>query len=167
MGIASVSVSTASSYAGQAGGTRPHHHGGGNQNLRQLASSLQSGDLSGAQKAFDGLQQANANGGSSNARTQALSQNSNYKTLQDALSSGDLAGAQKAFGALQQDMKSARGERNESRENDGDKDDVGAASSSAASSSASGAGLTINISTGASGSSPGNGSNGTSINVLV
>ncbi len=74
------------------------------QSFKQLASSLQSGDLSGAQKAFSTLQ----NLLSSN---QSGSQNSPIKNdltaLGQALSSGDISTAQSDFSQLQTDLQSS------------------------------------------------------------
>ncbi len=69
--------------------------------FRQLGSSLQSGDLEGAQKAYDALQQdmqssGKTQGGLNSSKNNALQQ------LGDSLKAGDLAGAQKAFAALKQ-----------------------------------------------------------------
>jgi hypothetical protein len=70
--------------------------------LQQLGQALQSGDLAGAQKAFNAIQTlgqggpfANADPFRNNQREQAFS------AIGQALQSGDLAGAQQAFAALQ------------------------------------------------------------------
>jgi hypothetical protein len=86
------------------------HHGGGSsenaQNLKALSSSLSSGDLAGAQKAFAAL--------TANAPKNAAAQNSplgqDVSALRQALQSGDVAGSQKAFATLQQDMQARGGE---------------------------------------------------------
>ncbi len=68
--------------------------------FKQLGSSLQSGDLAGAQKAFSALQQdVQASGQQSGTNTQT---DAAMQKLQDSLKSGDLAGAQQAFAALKQ-----------------------------------------------------------------
>ena len=84
------------------------------QDFKQLASSLQSGDLAGAQKAYTALQQllqSNQSGGQSSNAQQASSSNNpiqnDFAALGQALSSGDLSGAQSAFSQLQTDMKAA------------------------------------------------------------
>jgi len=76
------------------------------QNFKALGDALKSGDLAGAQKAFDTIQ-ANApkNGANSGSGT-GNSQNplsNDFNALGTALQSGDLASAQKAFATLQQD----------------------------------------------------------------
>ena len=84
------------------------------QDFKQLASSLQSGDLSGAQKAYAALQQllqSNQSGGPSSNAQQASSTNNpiqnDFAALGSALQSGDLSSAQSAFSQLQTDMKAA------------------------------------------------------------
>lgn len=77
------------------------------QDFNDLATALQSGDLSGAQQAFTALQKDSPQ----------LAQGLNNATdplgkalgnLASALKSGDLAGAQKAFAALQQIAQGVR-----------------------------------------------------------
>ena len=84
------------------------------QDFKQLASSLQSGDLTGAQQAYSALQQlqqSNQAGGQSSNAQQASSTNNpiqnDFAALGSALQSGDLSGAQSAFSQLQTDMKAA------------------------------------------------------------
>jgi len=84
------------------------------QDFKQLASALQSGNLSGAQKAYSALQQlqqSNQSGGqSSNGQAASSSNNpiqNDFAALGQALSSGDLSGAQTAFSQLQTDMQAA------------------------------------------------------------
>jgi len=84
------------------------------QDFKQLASSLQSGDLTGAQKAYAALQQllqSNQSGGQSSNAQQASSTNNpiqnDFAALGSALQSGDLSSAQSAFSQLQTDMKAA------------------------------------------------------------
>ena len=83
------------------------------QDFKQLASSLQSGDLSGAQQAYAALQQLQQSvqprGQSSNGQ-QASSNNSiqnDFAALGQALGNGDLSTAQSAFSQLQTDMLAA------------------------------------------------------------
>ena len=79
------------------------------QDFQNLASALQSGDLSGAQKAFAQLQQDGPNAGqtqNSQNPNQGNGQNNPFQALASALQSGDLSGAQQAFSQLQQSMKS-------------------------------------------------------------
>jgi hypothetical protein len=84
------------------------------QDFKQLASSLQSGDLTGAQQAYAALQQlqqSNQSGGQSSNGQQASSTNNpiqnDFAALGSALQSGDLSSAQSAFSQLQTDMKAA------------------------------------------------------------
>ena len=84
------------------------------QDFKQLAGTLQSGDLAGAQQAFAALQQlqqSDRSGGQSSNRQPANPGNNpiqnDFAALGQALSSGDLAGAQTAFSQLQTDMKAA------------------------------------------------------------
>ncbi|MGB8275635.1 MAG: hypothetical protein WCF16_10250 [Alphaproteobacteria bacterium] len=80
----------------------------------QLAQSLTSGDLSGAQQAFTSLQQILQSSGQAGAQGDKNNPSGQSKIQQDlatvgqALQSGDIAGAQKAFASLQQDLQAAR-----------------------------------------------------------
>jgi hypothetical protein len=79
------------------------------QALQSLQKSLAVGDLTGAQSAFQTLQQVNqnlvtANGSASPGSSQI---STDLTALGSALSSGDLSGAQSAFAAVQSDFKSA------------------------------------------------------------
>ena len=87
--------------------------------FQQLSQALQSGDLAGAQAAFEALSNLGQNASSStSSSTSSSASNSgpfrNSKLAQDfnnlgqALQSGDLAGAQKAFATLQQDIRASR-----------------------------------------------------------
>jgi hypothetical protein len=77
--------------------------------FQQLAQALQSGDLTGAQQAFAGLQQnrspSAAQGQNSSQSGQNNSLAADFNTLGQALQSGDLSSAQKAFATLQKDMQ--------------------------------------------------------------
>lgn len=101
-----------------------HHHSGGTQgtggdsggsstiknDFNTLATALQSGDLTGAQKAFATLQQDMQNTGqtqSAQQTSQTSQQNNDFNTLAKALQSGDLTGAQQAFTSLMQDAQTA------------------------------------------------------------
>jgi hypothetical protein len=79
------------------------------QTLQTLQNSLASGDLTGAQSAFQTLQQLNQNlttaSGSSASNGSPLS--TDLAALGSALTSGDLATAQSAFTTVQGDLKSA------------------------------------------------------------
>jgi hypothetical protein len=84
------------------------------QDYSQLATALQSGDLSGAQSAFSTLQSLNGQGQSSAVSSTGTSSNSSasgntisndFAALGQALKSGSIANAQSAFAQLQTDMQ--------------------------------------------------------------
>ena len=79
------------------------------QDFKQLASSLQSGDLTGAQQAYTALQQLlpNQDPNSPQAPSSGNPISTDFKALGQALQSGDLSSAQSAFSQLQDDLKSA------------------------------------------------------------
>jgi ribosomal protein S20 len=79
------------------------------QSLQTLQTSLASGDLNGAQTAFQALQKvtqslATASGGASSSSSQLTS---DLTTLGNALSSGDLSTSQTAFASVQSDLKNS------------------------------------------------------------
>ena len=82
------------------------------QDFKQLAGSLQSGDLAGAQKAYAALQKLMpSQSQNSTSSTQSSSSSTNpivndFNALGKALQSGDLTTAQSAFSTLQSDLKS-------------------------------------------------------------
>ena len=88
------------------------------QDYAQLASSLQSGDLAGAQSAFANLQQALQSQGTSTPQSTTESGTSSssgsdtiandFSALGQALSSGNLSQAQSAFSQLQTDIQSTQ-----------------------------------------------------------
>jgi DNA-binding FadR family transcriptional regulator len=84
------------------------------QDFKQLAGSLQSGDLAGAQKAYAALQKLlPSQSQNSTSSTQSSSSSTNpivndFNALGKALQSGDLTAAQSAFSTLQSDLKSQR-----------------------------------------------------------
>lgn len=85
------------------------------QGFKDLASALQSGDLTAAQTAFASLQQLLPNSSAGN-QTQNGQQGSgqnpfatDFSALAKALQSGDLSAAQTAFAKLQQDTQSVQG----------------------------------------------------------
>jgi hypothetical protein len=86
------------------------------QDYAQLNSSLQSGDLSGAQSAFANLQQALQSQGTSTTTpaTQSTTTSgtdpitNDFNALGSALSSGNLTQAQSAFSQLQNDIQTAQ-----------------------------------------------------------
>src|SRR5277367_1205454 len=78
------------------------------QDFQQLASALQSGDLSDAQSAYSAIQQVlGANSGStSNASSSGPNTlQTDFAALGQALQSGDLSTAQSAFSQLQSDFQ--------------------------------------------------------------
>ncbi len=81
------------------------------QDFADLAGSLQSGDLAGAQKTFSQLTQLQSNVPTANGQQAGNSGNSisaDFSALGNALQSGDVSSAQQAFAKLQQDLQ-ARG----------------------------------------------------------
>ena len=82
------------------------------QDLKQLAGSLQSGDLAGAQKAYSALQKlmpSQSQNSTSSSQSSSSSTNpivNDFNALGKALQSGDLTAAQSAFSTLQSDLKS-------------------------------------------------------------
>ncbi|HUK25211.1 MAG TPA: hypothetical protein VLV49_11570 [Terriglobales bacterium] len=82
--------------------------------FQQLAQSLQSGDLAGAQQAFSALaslisSSQNPNSSSAGQNNSQLAQD--FNAIGQALQNGDLAGAQQAFAAFKQDLQALRGGR--------------------------------------------------------
>jgi hypothetical protein len=81
------------------------------QDFKQLASDLQSGDLSGAQSAYASIEQllpANqSSSGSATGSNGSSAIQSDIASLGQALQSGDLSGAQSAFSQLQSDLQTA------------------------------------------------------------
>ena len=84
------------------------------QSFRQLASSLQSGDLAGAQKAFSTIEtllQSNQSSSQSSAVQSASATNTpvqnDLAALGQALNSGDLTTAQSDFSKLKSDLQPA------------------------------------------------------------
>jgi hypothetical protein len=85
------------------------------QDFQDLASALQSGDLSAAQKTFADLQQLLPNPSAGNQTSTGQPGNgqnpfaADFSALDQALKSGDLSKAQDAFAKMQQDMQSVKG----------------------------------------------------------
>ena len=77
------------------------------QTFKQLASSLQSGDLAGAQQAFTSLEKLLQSSKVQPASTPQSPVQSDLAALGQALSSGDLSAAQGDFSKLQKDLQSA------------------------------------------------------------
>ena len=70
--------------------------------VQQLGQALQSGDLAGAQQAFNALQTSGQSGPfASGDAFRNSTRESDFSAIGQALQSGDLAGAQTAFAALQ------------------------------------------------------------------
>lgn len=86
------------------------------QDFKQLAGSLQSGDIAGAQKAYAALQKllpSQSQNGTSSAQSSSQPSSSStnpivndFNALGKALQSGDLTAAQSAFSTLKSDLKS-------------------------------------------------------------
>ena len=79
------------------------------QDVQNLASALQAGDVTGAQTAFAALQKLRPGGQTrsgqqGNSATSPISRD--FSALGNALQSGDIAGAQSAFATLQKDVQS-------------------------------------------------------------
>jgi hypothetical protein len=87
------------------------------QDFSQLASALQSGDLTDAQSAYSNIQQllgSNQNQNSSNSNTGSNGANpiqNDFAALGQALQSGDLTQAQSAFSQLQSDVQASQQSR--------------------------------------------------------
>jgi len=79
------------------------------QALQTLQSSLTSGDLNGAQSAFETVQTLNQDlaAASGNSLSSSSQLSTDLTTLGSALSSGDLSTAQSAFATVKSDLKSS------------------------------------------------------------
>src|SRR5579863_2873300 len=74
---------------------------------QQLGQALQSGDLAGAQSAFNAIQTLGQSGPFANSEPFRNTQREqDFAAIGQALQSGDLAGAQQAFAALQSSFHS-------------------------------------------------------------
>ncbi len=72
-----------------------------NTDLKQLGQALSSGDLAGAQVAYNNITALGQSGPFANGNEFRISQRQqDFNTIGQALQSGDLAGAQQAFAAL-------------------------------------------------------------------
>jgi hypothetical protein len=104
MSISSISAASLSQYVFQSSNSAPLK-----QTTQNLQNSLASGDLGGAQSAFQTLLTLYQN--SATAGGSALASNSQLSTdltaLGSALSSSDLSTAQSAFATLQNDLKNS------------------------------------------------------------
>lgn len=79
------------------------------QDFKQLASALQSGDLSGAQSAYANIQQVlQANQGTATGSSGSNTLQNDFAAVGQALQSGDLSQAQSAFSQLQSDFQAGR-----------------------------------------------------------
>ena len=104
MTVGSISAASLSQYVLSSSQSNPLQ-----QAMESLQDSLASGDLNGAQAAFQTLQNLNqslenASGNSPSSYTQL---STDMTTLGSALSSGDLSTAQTAFAAVESDLKSS------------------------------------------------------------
>src|SRR5271168_758738 len=80
--------------------------------LKQLGSALQSGDLNGAQQAFNALAALGQNGPFASSEPFSKSNRAQaFEAIGQALQSGDLAGAQAAFAALTSRQSSSPSEQ--------------------------------------------------------
>ena len=77
------------------------------QDFNQLAQALQSGDLSGAQKAFADLQSLQQNNSGTNPNSNGSPIQNDFAALGQALQSGNLSQAQSDFTQLQNDLQTA------------------------------------------------------------
>jgi len=77
------------------------------QDFSQLAQALQSGDLSGAQKAYGDLMSLQQNQAGANPNSNGGPIQNDFAALGQALSSGNLSQAQSVFTQLQNDIQSA------------------------------------------------------------
>jgi hypothetical protein len=83
--------------------------------VKQLGQALKSGDLAGAQQAFNALQTLGQSGPFANADPFSNNQREqDFVAIGQALQSGDLAGAQQAFSALQSSFHNRNQETNAS-----------------------------------------------------
>lgn len=105
MSISSISASTNTYQAYQTSGQNNLKQI--RQDFQDLASALQSSDLTGAQKAITDLQQLMPNSSASNQTPNAFATDLN--TLGQALQSGNVSDAQADFAKLQQDAQSVQG----------------------------------------------------------
>jgi DNA-binding FadR family transcriptional regulator len=123
------------------------------QDFKALKTALNSNDATGAQQAFNTLQQ-DIQKASSSAGGQSLFDSSSpigkdFQAIGDALKSGDLSAAKQAFATFRQDIRKAgRAARaqgvHSAGGNDGDADD-GSASAASGSASSSGTGSLLNV----------------------
>lgn len=116
-----MSISPVSS-GNESNGLAPTKTGRVRQDFKALKSSLSSGDLEGAQKAFAAVQQDLENFQQGNRKSGLTAQSKqaqqDWQALQTALSSGDINGAQQAFAALKQDIGKAHGRHHHRNDND-------------------------------------------------
>lgn len=110
-----MSISSISSASSTVSGNYENPFAQRRANFQALQQSLQSGDLSGAQKAFAALQKSappppppDAQDSSGDQSGKSNSFQSDFEALGQALQSGDLTEASKAFETLQSDMQAAR-----------------------------------------------------------
>ena len=104
MGVGSISAASLSQYVLSSSNSTQLQ-----QSLQALQNSLASGDLNGAQSAFQTVQQLNqgletASGSSASSSSQLTS---DLTALGSALSSGDLSTAKTAFATVQNDLENS------------------------------------------------------------
>jgi len=102
MTIGSISAASLSQFVLSSGSSTPLQ-----QALQNLQDSLTSGDLNGAQAAFQTVQQLNQSleNGSGSSTSSDSQLTTDMTALGNALSSGDLSTAQSAFATVQQDLQ--------------------------------------------------------------
>ncbi len=112
------------------------------QDFRGLASAVQSGDLSSAQKALAAFQQDIQNNPQGPLATALADPNSqiskDFQALQTALKSNDASAAQDAFAALTQDLKSMHHHRHHHKVNNDNTQSTTTTSTNSATDSSSG-----------------------------
>jgi len=102
MTISSISAASLSQYVLQSSNSTQLQ-----QALQTLQSSLGSGDLNGAQSAFQALQTLLQGSASSSGTSLSSQLSSDLTALGNALNSGDLSTAQSAFATVQSDLKTS------------------------------------------------------------
>ena len=102
MSITSISAAGLSQYVLQASNSTQQK-----QALQTLQNSLASGDLNGAQSAFQTLQTLYQNAATASGTSLSSQLSTDLTALGSALTSGDLSTAQSAFATLQSDLKTS------------------------------------------------------------
>jgi len=102
MSVSPISAASLSQYVLQAGNPTQQK-----QALQSLQNTLASGDLNGAQSAFQTLQTLYQNAATASGSSLSSQLSTDLTALGSALTSGDLSTAQSAFATLQSDLKSS------------------------------------------------------------